>query len=263
VRPSEIERVADEVSAAHGCRTTPVDVFGIANAEGIELACGDYGPEFSGRIEYHREVDKFLLFYPDPSQNRHPTRVRFSVGHELGHYYLEHHRELLVMGAAHNSTTDFICDEQLEREADQFGAALLIPRFMLKHKLSKRPFMTLAEVLELAQDCDSSATSAALRYGKYTREACVIILSDGRRVLHWVASDEAGAIGLRFPGLKGAVPAASATAQAVTQRNGVCQSAAKAEDWFPGSTSAVSLWEEAFVLGETGRVLTLVSASDS
>src|SRR5882724_6177064 len=149
--PSEIERVANEVLAGYDCSVPPVDILAIAKAEGIELAPGTYAQDFSGRIEYHREAGKFILFYPEVEEARYPAQVRFSVAHELGHYFLDHHRELLIRGQAHNSANDFICDNVLEREADEFAAALLIPSRALEQKLAKRSFMTLREILSMSE----------------------------------------------------------------------------------------------------------------
>jgi len=247
----QIERAAEEVLA----------VFKIAREEGIELAPGNYGEDFSGRIEYHGDVGKFVLFHPDPQRVRHPARVRFSIGHELGHYFLDHHRELLIGGAAHNSASDFICEDHLEREADEFAAALLIPGFVMKRRLAKRSFMTLSEVLRLANDCHSSATSAAIRYAKFTREACVVIVSQAGRVLFWIPSEEAGAIGFRYLSSDRRVPGGSPTAMVSGEEGQLREGTIGSGCWFPDLSREVELWEEASPLGNTCRVLTLLALS--
>jgi hypothetical protein len=259
----QIERVAEDVLTGYDCGAPPIDVFGIAREEGIELGPGNYGDDFSGRIEYHRDVGKFFLFHPDPETARHPARVRFSVGHELGHYFLDHHRELLIQGAAHNSTSDFICEDNLEHEADEFAAALLVPGFVMKRRLAKRSFMTLSEVLRMADDCRSSATSTAIRYAKFTREACVVVISEGGRVVFWVPSEEAGAIGLRFLSRNRVVPSGAPTAMASGEEGGVREGVIGSVHWFPDRSRELDLWEEACALGSTGRVLTLLALNNT
>src|SRR5258706_4580314 len=123
MRASEIERLASEVLSGWGGKTPPVDVESIARDEGIALGPGSYGENFCGRIEFHSDVSKFILFHPDLDLVHNPARVRFSIAHELGHYFIEHHRELLMAGRAHNSTSGFICEDDIEREADEFAAA--------------------------------------------------------------------------------------------------------------------------------------------
>lgn len=257
----QVEHLAEEVLSGHECVAPPIDVFRIAQEEGIELAPGDYGDDFCGRIEYHREIGKFLLFHPATESVRNPARVRFSVAHELGHYFLDHHRDLLVHGASHNSTSDFICEDRLEREADEFAAALLIPGFAMKRKLTKRSFMTLRDVLQMADDCRSSATSAAIRYAKFTHEPCIVIVSQGRKVLFWVPSEEASAIGIKFFARDLLVPSESHTAMVSDHELGIRDGKIQSDYWFPGRIREIELWEEAYPLGKTGRVLTLLAVN--
>ena len=49
---SQIERLAEEVLAAHGLTAPPVDPFALARLEGVRLAPGRYDGCFDGRIEY-------------------------------------------------------------------------------------------------------------------------------------------------------------------------------------------------------------------
>jgi len=254
----QIEKVADEVLDAHACNTAPIDVCAIVHAEGIQLADGDYGSDFSGRIEYHADVSGFILFHPSLELARYPSRVRFSIGHELGHYFLDHHRERLLAGATHNSTSDFICDDALEREADEFAAALLIPSFALRERMFRRSFMTLTEVLKLAEVWQSSATSAAIRYAKFTREACIVVLSRCGKVLFWVPSEEAVALGFKFLAKDRHVPRGVPTAL-VSDGGAVHGAGVSSELWFPQRYRRTDLWEDACQLGGTGRVLTLLS----
>jgi hypothetical protein len=263
--PSEIERVANEVLAGHNSSAPPVDIFAIARAEGIELAPGTYADDFSGRIEYHREAGKFILFHPEVEAARYPAQVRFSVAHELGHYFLEHHRELLTGGQAHSSASDFICDNALEREADEFGAALLIPSRALKQKLAKRPFMTLHEILRMSEQWFSSATSASIRYAKFTSEACVVVLSESNQTLYSISSDEAGVLGLRFLPKGRTIPQGAAAVKAGSNPNAgdVVEGSISSAEWYPTRQREIELWEESFPLGDTGRILTLLSLSSS
>jgi hypothetical protein len=259
VTPLQIERAAEEVLTAHDCCLPPVDVFAIARAEGIELAPGNFGADFSGRIEYHREVGKFFLFHPELEQATNSPRVRFSVGHELGHYFLDQHRELLIQGASHNSASDFICEDHLEREADEFAAALLIPCFAMKRKLAKRSFMTLEEVLQMADEWQSSAASSAIRYAKFTAEACIAVVSEAGRVLFWVPSDEAAAIGFKYLSKDRQIPHGSPTALVTPEQRNVRGNKVGSAGWFPQRSRESDLWEEAYPLGNSRRVLTLLA----
>src|SRR4051812_40428892 len=93
-----IEDYAASILEDHGLYKLPVDPFEIAKREGIRLAPGGYGGCFDGRLEYHRKAGRFLLLYADGRTGRTEGRIHFTIGHELGHYYLEEHRRYLTSG---------------------------------------------------------------------------------------------------------------------------------------------------------------------
>src|SRR5688572_13136088 len=96
-----LAKAANEAEAILQLRsglTLPVDPFAIAGSEGrcLKLYEEDFGNSFDGQLEYLRKAQRFVLFLNNkydrgaPDGKRHP-RTRFSLGHELGHLYLEHH----------------------------------------------------------------------------------------------------------------------------------------------------------------------------
>ena len=81
---SRIERLAEDVLAAHNMTRPPVDPLAVARLERIRLAPGRYDGCFDGRIEYRSTVKggRFYLFYAEEDPPRRPlSRVRFSVAH--------------------------------------------------------------------------------------------------------------------------------------------------------------------------------------
>ncbi len=252
-----IEQVADHVRQAL-CLQVPVDPLMIAKEEGIAAAAGKFEDSFSGRIEFHPKGGKFLLFYPDSGN---PRRIRFSLAHELGHYYLEEHRQRLFAGSAHNSNAGFICDDQMEREADLFAAALLIPRGCIEDRCRSLGFMTLDSILRMANDCETSITCAAIRYAQYAEEACAVLLSQGGKVLYGITSDEMGARGFRAVRRGIQVPSNSATALCMTDQavGRIREGRSTTAPWFANQFRSIDLWEEAVCLGYAGQVITLLA----
>jgi hypothetical protein len=259
-RLAKVEGYAAEVLEGMRIRKVPVDPCDIAIQEGIELAPSHYGDGFFGRIEYHSGEGGFILFYPELEGCRFPQVIRFSIGHELAHYYIPEHAGLLRAGRFHNSTPGFVCENVLEREADHFAGALLIPERVLKERCGRRGWMDMKEILKLAEDCVTSATSAAIRYAKFAEESCVAILSrtSTREVICAIPSQEAQARGLWWVER---VPAGTVTAKisAPIILPQVLSGATTSEIWFPSRTSLCELWEEAFPLGATDLTLTLLS----
>ena len=259
---ASIEKAAADVLKSLRIRSVPVDPCEIARQEGIQLAPGNYGAGFFGRLEYHRDPGTFILFHPDLHATPRSAIVRFSIGHELGHYYLPAHAALLRTGRAHSSTPNFICDNFMEVEADHFASNLLIPTGFLRERCGSRGWLDLDALLGLAKQCQTSATSAAVRYAKSTEEACAVVLSDGTKVIFSVSSQEAKASGWRWVE---AVPS-----QSVTHRvhdgegdGAIAGATSSTELWFPMAFHAADLWEEAYALGSTGLVLTLLARPES
>ena len=258
-----IEKLADEVRASYGQTVAPVDNLNtIAEGESISLVPIEKCQGFHGRIEFLREAASFVIYYPDPSFAPSRQRIRFSIAHELGHYFIEPHRDLLVAGKSHNSTPGFICDNALEVEADEFAAALLIPASHIEQRLRRRSFMTLNEILKMADDWQSSARSAAIRYVRYAGEACAMVVSKQGKLTRYIPSDEADGLGYRFTGIK-IVPEVSAANRfnIDPSKKGVEESRSTTKKWFPYLRSEHDLHEESFRLGGSGYVLTLLSFS--
>jgi len=258
----QAELLADEVLAAFGQSKPPILFEPIAAEEGIELVEGDFGDEFQGRIEFLQEVRTFAVYHPKITTSRYPPRVRFSIAHEFGHYYIPEHREMLLHGIVHNSLDAFRHQNQMEREADAFAAALLVPSQVLKARMGRRGFLSLQQILRLAEDCQASAQATAFRYTRFTAEPHLAIISEKGLILHYFVSDEAGAIG--FAGLGNVqVPAESATMRTANNCNArIEEGASQTERWFSDRQARANLWEEAMRLGSSDRIITLLSWVD-
>lgn len=265
---ADIERAAGEVLDAHDVFKPPVDPFAIAKAEGIRLAPGRYDECFDGRIEYRRRNGRgrFFLFYPEADPPWRPEgRVRFSVSHELGHYYIPRHQEYLTSGVWHGSHSGFVSDKPTEREADLFATALLMPRdwFTERVGMGGRSSCTIGDLERLAdQVFKTSLTSTAIRYAQLCFEPCCVVLSLEGTVLYGVSSEDMRRLGLGRVVRGGRVPPASVTgrlAAAVAERKPPRTGGqVDSEIWFDSARSR-PLWEETKTLGRTGLTLTLLS----
>lgn len=265
---SQIERAAEQVLTAHGLTGLPVDPLAVARLENIRLAPGSYAGAFEGRIEYRRSGDRghFYLYYAGEEAGHRPaSRVRFSVAHELGHFFLPTHRRYLLSGRWFGRRSGFLSVRRLEREADYFAGALLMPRERFVEHAQGRGGgrCGLADLAGLARDVfKTSLTSTAIRYAQLNFAACCVVLSERGRVLFAVRSEEMKRLGLCW---LGGVPGDSVTAGVVSStHNGSTPNAQGAVDagvWF-GAWWSGRLREEARVLGPNGRVLTLLVADE-
>jgi hypothetical protein len=262
---SRIEQLAEQVLDAHGVAGLPVDPLALARLEEIRLAPGRYGGCFDGRIEYRNRSEgggRFYLFY---EEGQRPRRVRFSVAHELGHFFMPQHRGYLVSGVWHGSRSEFVSSRRLEREADWFAAALLMPRQPFVEHLHRRGsyLCTLGQLADLADRVfHTSLTSTAIRYAQLNFAPCCVVLSEHGRVLFGIRSEE---MRRRELGWISRVPAESVTgrlwADRAAGRAGTYAGVVDTGIWFAGRGPGL-LREEARVLGRTGRTLTYLVLTD-
>lgn len=243
----------------------PVDPFEVCKQEDIELAPGLYGENFDGRIRYLREVDAFALAYQEPGAGRTIGRVHFTIGHELGHFYL--HRNYLLSGHSHGSQADFRSRDKMEQEADEFAAALLMPLDLFRAAVRdyRQQVCVLRELCELAElRLRTSVTSTVRRYCQADIEPCAAIFSCNGIVQWGCYSVDMRRLGMGFVPFGKAVPKGSVTSRLVdsSPAAGLVEDAVDPTHWFERSYHRGNLWEEAMLLGNTGFSLTYLTLAD-
>jgi hypothetical protein len=122
--------------------------------------------------------------------------------------------------------------------------------------MGRRGFLSLPQILTLADDCKASAQATAFRYTRFTKEPHLAFVSEGGTVLYCFSSQEARAIGYGSV-RKQTVPESSPTHKAAGG-SGMQEDKIDGQLWFPERNS-VELWEESARLGNSEKVLTLLS----
>lgn len=250
----EVKQIIDDLQED---ADLPIDLEKIMRNEGnICSRPADYGDNFDGRIEYIPDKKIFILYHPAAIS----PRVRFSIAHESGHFYIPEHRNLLLTGKSHNSKSGFISDKRLEREADEFAAYLFVTQNYLEKLIRKRTFLTLKDLLGLANELQVSATAMAIRYVRMTPEHCAVILSQDGQQKFYLASEEMEYTGFQCRGRKDISWNRASAEAAKNQGSGkIFEKESDTSVWFSKRKSKRELWEEAFPLGYTGLVLTMLS----
>ena len=261
----EISAKAEEVLKVLDMWSIPVDPFIICEQEGIELAPGSYGKGFDGRIRYLQDVDTFALAYRDRGPGRTVGRVRFTIGHELGHYYL--HRDYLLSGHSHGSQTNFRSHDEMEEEADVFAAALLMPMELFRSAVRRyrQDVCVLSELCELADNrLQTSVTSTVRRYCQADIEPCAAVFSS-EGVTRWAwYSEDMRRLGMGYMPFGQALPRMSRTSKDVAEltTKGTIEGEVETDAWFERSQHNGNLWEEAMLLGESELVLTYLTLAE-
>ncbi len=179
------EAQAAEVLATRQISALPIDPFGIATGEGI--VCEKLkGSGVSGCL--CGAGDTFSIFYTDSISS--DGFRRFTVAHELGHYFLEgHYKHIFAEGnSRHISDSGYASDDPFEREADAFAAALLMPPGLFKSACTRlAPGFKAIETL--SERCVTSLTATAIRYADLSDDPIAVIGSKDNRVQFAFMSD--------------------------------------------------------------------------
>src|SRR5258708_19060370 len=114
---------------------------------------------------------------------------RFSVAHELAHYFLEGHIDhVLPKDGVHVSEAGFTSADPYEMEADQFAAGLLMPGDLFKKALRKKT-AGLQTIEDLAAVCRTSLTATGIRCAETSDDALAVIISTGNTIDFCFLSD--------------------------------------------------------------------------
>ncbi len=264
----EIERIAKEVLTDHDLdKKLPVDPFLIASEEEICVLPGEYDNCFDGRLEYRRKngIGQFYLFYAREELPFRPEgRVRFSVAHELAHFYLPEHRRYLLSGQWHSSHSDYVSKKQRETEADRFAARLLMPTDLFTQKVRRKSgFLTLKELCLLASKVfRTSLTSTVLRYVDLNFESCCMVMAEHGVVTMNVSSNDMRRQALGWIPKGSKIPATSITGKAIISKLSGTQLTSEgsvdSSIWFERRNSC-AMWEETMLLTSFGRTLTFLA----
>ncbi len=238
----------------------PIDPFKIAKSRDIEVKPK---PDTAGGVSgmLLRHGNQFGILYATHIKSE--GFQRFSVGHELGHYFLEGHVDHVLKDGIHESHAGFIADDPYEQEADQFATGLLMPSSLFKKELGKyQPGLETVEALQIL--CMTSLTATASRYAELTEDAAAIVISTGQIIDYCIMSETLKTLpNLSWIRKGSPVPTGTATARFNGNRKRVADSDREEDeidirDWL-GGTRSVRTNEQVIGLGGYGKTLTVLT----
>lgn len=252
----------EKIAADHNFTAFPVDPFAIAAQEDIMVEAKD--PDRKG-------MSGCIVFTDDGVGIVYATDIRsegfrrFTVAHELGHYFLEGHpEEIAKTGPVHFSRAGFVQgNNSIEIEADHFASGLLMPTRLTREALYQAP-IGLAGVQHLASIAEASLTAAAIRTAECAPYPVAIIVSEHEQVVYGFLSESFKKLGkLRFLRKGDPLPhtgtrSFNGLADNIQLGRSICRQTTLAE-WF-GDSSDIRLDEEIIGLGSYGYTLTVLSS---
>lgn len=256
----EAENTAQRVVQECGFMAFPVCPFEIARWHDIHVEAKQSSKlGVSGFLM--RVGNVFGIRYAQHIQN--DGFIRFTVAHELGHYFLPGHPgKLFPRGdGLHESKSGFISHDPLERQADYFASALLMPTHQFREAVDWAG-SGFAAIEKLAVECKTSITATAIRYTSFTDEAVAIVVSCGQQIDYCFMSERIRNLcGITWI-KKGDLLPDGATKRFNWDPANVKQakreeSTCRLDDWFDGAPD-VEVNEDVIGLGSYNRTLTVL-----
>ncbi len=242
-------------------RELPVNLNSIADSLSIDLKPMPSSADgVSGMLL--RLNNQFAICYATHIKSR--GFQRFSIAHELGHYFLPSHPERVFINGIHLSNAGFESNKVLEQEADQFAASFLMPAYLFDAAIDSLD-ISIDNVKNLADLCETSLIATAIRLIQRTSEPAAVIVSSGVNIDYAFLSDALK----EFPKLtwlkKGQpLPRASVTHDILSHRQSNKnrdEATGDFQEWFGGSIQG-EIYEEVIKLGTYGKTLTILDCSD-
>jgi Zn-dependent peptidase ImmA (M78 family) len=255
---------AEQVIRDRGIVALPVEPIAIAQELDIEVVAKPANNQgISGMLM--RVGNSYGIAYATHLDN--PGFERFSIAHELAHYFLPGHVDAVFDDhGIHESHAGFGSDNRYELEADHFAAALLMPRQMFSAAL-RRAGEGVPAIERLAGICKTSLTATAIRYTQCTSDPVAIVISMGGTIDYCCMSEALrDCDGLYWIRKRQAVPRNTATF-AFNRDPDKVRHAHRIEDesdlqtWFGGSHN-IKLCEHIIGLGRFGKTLTVLHGID-
>ena len=267
-RASEIAELAHSVADYHFPNRW-IDPEPVIRKLGITLTFGYYGDCIDGMLECKK--GRFHIYCNlERVLNTTSGRARFTLSHELGHYFIDAHRNALKSGKVPSHPS--FCSQPdpasvVEEEADHFASHLLMPADRVAKVFDlDEPGVSLDDIVRMEETFHVSFQSAAIRVLSSTRRgacACIMWQKNGKQ---W--NRVTGPLmdqGLQYPKRdRTSLPEDCATRKAMNaegDRSGIQTCGTTASCWFtgvqPGSHKDIIMIEEAKRLGQWG-VFTLL-----
>lgn len=138
----QIIKSANQLLQDSGILEPPVNPRKVALQLGIDIIDRNFTDDISGALMF-KNGSHFIICNINHSENR----KKFTIAHELGHYFLKHShdqefgrdglfidkKEHFIFRNEHSATGE----ERQEVEANAFAAALLMPESMVREEMQK------------------------------------------------------------------------------------------------------------------------------
>lgn len=259
-RKRHLGKLAEFVALEHS-DATATDLLAIARFEEVQVHFDSYECAFDGMLvadgtDFHIHVDI------DNGNSPTQKRSRFTLAHELGHYFIDEHRLGLLSGALepHPSRQDPRTTDPIEVEANYFASCLLMPESKFRRSLTLRKFSS-AVIEKITNDFNVSFPAATIRFAAVgNHEVMAVVSKDG--IAKWFTKSEDFCPGpFRFK-VGQPVPPSTVAGEHFAGKNSRLNGIERvdADDWFHAYDrwAARQMYEQCIYRDEWGYVISLL-----
>lgn len=188
-RKKELANLAEFISTDY-CPTGKILPEFIAEQSGITYNYGEYGDCFDGLLE-HDSGDFHVYLNTQSILSSDNNRLRFSFAHELGHYFIDDHRNALMKGKSlHKSYYRFLRKNLVETEADYFASNLLMPIGRFKKCAQQNRKFDFSVIEYLSKEFGTSLSATLLRFIEVNTYPIMVVFSKNNTIeRYWSSVD--------------------------------------------------------------------------
>lgn len=183
-----IKELAEFIALQYEDKITPLNQ--IVKKEGLNLFYDSYDKGTFDGMTVYDDDDFYIHLNIDNNNKENSVRGRFTLAHELGHYFIDAHRTGLKLGLMepHPSKTNTKQFNLLEREADYFACCLLMPESRFKQDVFKKKF-SFDLIDYLCKEYQVSRTACAFRFAQIGNHPIIIVYSEKGKI-KWTYSSQ-------------------------------------------------------------------------
>ena len=199
---SEIAALAESIAEENIIRGK-VDLDGITQKKEIKIIRGKYGEYFIGELVY--DSGRFYIHLNnDLLVEKEVGRTRFTIAHELGHYFIDNHRNIMEQGISLSHKADYTNSSKnpIELQANHFATNLLLPKQRVLKAVSNFD-PGLNSIIRTKKLFDTSISCAALAYVKFDIYPCILIKWNNNFIFSYASYSDSFS---RMTGISGKPP---------------------------------------------------------
>lgn len=143
----------------------------ICNAEGLFIEEVELNG-LLGTIVYENNYGLILI----NKSISHPGLKRFTIAHEMGHFFLSKNSKLDKHGCSYDSLGNYSENKNHEAEANRFASELLMPKPWFSKFIKNTP-VCMDLIKQISEEFRVSLTAAAIRYAEIGQYPTAVIMS--------------------------------------------------------------------------------------